>query len=158
MSDNKIPQCPNCEKQMVLIWYHEPNEIIEQFVKEKKIFYRGLELKDSNETPQERIIYHCYNCNRSYSQNLEKYIEESKVEYPYQELDSLIDELATEIINKIDDKLKEELKKQSKYSHFGFGLYIRNNFVYNNDKIKYRVEADSFSHKIYDKIMEKLSE
>lgn len=142
---------------MVIIWHHEPDEFIKKIVKENKVFYIGLGLKESDKESQYRIIYHCYNCNRSYSRNLKKYVEESQFEYSYKEIDDLIDELAIDIINDLDTKTIKELRKKTEYSHFGFGLYIRNNYIYNNDKIKYMVEPDDFSSEIYDRIIEKLS-
>lgn len=159
MSD-KIPKCPKCNEQMRAIWYHEPEEIIEKFSKENKIFYRGLDLKKSDRNSEERIVYHCYNCERSYSRNLKIYIEETQSQYPYYEFENYInkkiDEIADDVINDLDSDTIDELKKKPEYSHFGFGLFIRNNYIYNNDKIKYRIEADGFSGRIYDKILEKL--
>ena len=43
-----------------------------------------------------------------------------------------------------------------KYSHFGIGLYIRNNFIYNNPKLKYYFDHDELSERIFNKIIEKL--
>ena len=160
---SKIPKCPNCKQQMVFIWYLFPDERIKKFVDEKRVYYKGLEsIKIDRESP-ERIIYHCYNCNRSYSKNLKKYDKENKsfneiMEQTQKEVDDIINMLADEIINNLDDNIRQELKKKSEYNHFGFGLYIRNNYIYNNEKIKYRFEADDLSSMIYDKIIEKLSE
>lgn len=153
----KIPHCPNCNTQMVNIWYHEPDEMIDRFVKEKKVFWRGLEKKDVDRDSPERIIYHCYNCNRSYSKNLNTYIEEKEDQYPYDEINNLIDIIASQVISDLSDENIEFLKKHDEFEHFGIGLYIRNNYIYNNKNIKYRVEPDEFSHKIYNKIMEKLN-
>lgn len=159
MSD-KIPKCPKCNEQMKVIWYHEPEDAIEKYSREKKIFYRGLDFKNSDRDSEDRIVYHCYNCDRSYSRNLKIYVEETQGQYPYYKIESyinnLIDEIANDVINDLDSDTIDKLKKKPEYSHFDFGLFIRNNYIYNNDKIKYRVEADSFASKVYDKILEKL--
>ncbi|MDD6224324.1 MAG: hypothetical protein PUB18_04915 [bacterium] len=157
---SNIPKCPNCEKQMVIVWYHEPNEIIEEFINEKKCFYRGLDIKNEDRESPNRIKYHCYNCNRSYSSDLKKHVVEIDsmgfLKKAQKELDNIVNELADRVINDIEESTKEELKSKPEYSHFGFGLYIRNKFIYGNDKIKYRLEADHLSHLIYDKILEKI--
>lgn len=106
---------------------------------------------------EDRIIYHCYNCDRSYSKNLEKYIIEKQVYYPYKEINDLGNEITNDVIKNLDEEIINDLKTNPEYNHFGFGLYIRNNYVYNNDKIKYRIEPDDFSKKIYNKILENLS-
>ncbi len=157
---NTIPKCPNCNEQMKTILYREPDEAIEKYSNENKIFYRGLEQKNSDRDSEERIVFHCYNCDRSYSRNLKIFVEETQNDFPYNEVENyineLIEEIANDIIGDLDYETIDELKKKPEYSHFGFGLFIRNNYIYNNDKIKYRVEADSFSSKIYDKILEKI--
>ena len=157
MKENKIPKCLNCKEQMVMVLYNEPREFIEKLVKEKKFFYRGLELKSEDRDSEDRIIYHCYNCDRSYSKTLEKYIIEKQISYPYKEINDLINEIASDVIKKLDEGVINDLKINPEYNHSGFGLYIRNNYIYNNDKIKYRIESDDFSEKIYNKILEKLS-
>ena len=152
-----MPNCPNCNEKMAIIWHCEPKEFIEEYVKAKKVFYGGLELANVDRDSPDRIIYHCYNCNRSYSKNLKRYVEESKVEYPYEEMENLVNDIADEVIDNLKDEIKEQLKLRPRYSHFEFGLYIRNNYIYNNNKIKYRIEPDELSYKIYNKILEKLS-
>ena len=112
MSANKIPKCPNCNKQMVAIWYHEPDETFEKFInehiKKKEIFYRGLEYKPTRdfEDPK-RISYHCYNCNRSYTRDLTKYEEEEYSEkimiQAKNELFELVDYLAREVIKELKE-------------------------------------------------------
>ena len=67
---SKIPKSPNYKQQMVVFWYHSPDEIIKKFVDKKKVYYKGLECKKIDRENPERIIYHCYNCNRNYSENL----------------------------------------------------------------------------------------
>ena len=157
MKENKIPKCLNCKEQMVMVLYNEPREFIEKLVEEKKFFYRGLELKSEDRDSEDRIIYHCYNCDRSYSKNLEKYIIEKQVYYPYKEINDLVNEITNDIIKNLDEETIHDLKTNPEYNHFGFGLYIRNNYIYNNNKIKYRIEPDDFSKKIYNKILENLS-
>ncbi len=75
----------------------------------------------------------------------------------YEEIEKLVDKLADDIINNLDKKMIKKLKRRPKYDHFGFGLYIRNNYIYNNEQIKYMIEADDLSSEIYDRIIEKLS-
>lgn len=157
MIENKIPKCPNCKEQMVIVLYNEPKKFIEKLVEEKKFFYRGLELKSEDRDSEDRIIYHCYNCDRSYSKNFKKYIIEKQVYYPYKETNDLLNEIASDVIKNLDEETINNLKTNPEYNHFGFGLYIRNNYIYNNEKIKYRIEPDSFSEEIYNKILEKLS-
>ena len=154
---NKIPYCPNCKHQMVIVWYHEPHEMIDKFMKEKKIFWRGLELKNTDRENPERIIYHCYNCSRSYSKNLIHYIEETSVKYPYKEINDLIEKIATRVIDELSAEDKKKLKIHNQYEHFGIGLYIRNNYIFNNEDIKYRMDADELSLTIYNKVIERLS-
>ncbi len=159
MKKKEIPLCPKCQNQMAVVWYHEMEDLIEQFVKERKVFYRGIELKEDRNNPNQ-IKYHCYNCNRSYSKNLEKFVIETDcieyVEQAKQILQNTVDELSDEVIKELSDEDKQELKSKPEYSHFGIGLYIRNNFIYGNDKLAYRFEADSLSKKIYDRILEKI--
>ena len=159
---SKILKCPNCNYKMVIIWYNSPVDLIKKFVDEKKVYYRGLEDKNVDRDSDERIIYHCYNCNRSYSKNLKKYVEEKKtfdeiVKQAQVEINNIVVMLADDVINDIADNTKQELKRKPEFSHFGFGLYIRNKYIYINEKIKYRIEADDLSYKVYNKIIEKLT-
>jgi len=150
------PKCPNCKKELAQVCYCEPDEFFEKFVKRKTVFLRGLELKNVDRSSPERIVYHCYNCEISYSKNLKIFISEKEVLYPYEEINNIINNIADKIIAELNLSQIEYLKQKPEYDHFGFGLYIRNAFVYNNADIKYRVEADSFSKKIYNKVLEKL--
>ena len=154
----KIPKCPNCKNEMVMVWYDEPNEFIEQFVEEKKIFYRGLELKDEDINNPDRITYHCYNCSRSYSKNLKNFVEEKEVLYPYEEIDKIVNDIAEKVIAQLSKKELNYLKQNDEYEHFGFGLYIRNNYIYKNENLKYRVEPDDFGYKIFERVIEKIKE
>ena len=162
LEDEEIPKCPNCNNQMVAVWYHVPNELIKKFADSKQIFYKGLEDKEVDIFSSNRISYHCYYCNRSYSRDLERFIiEESNCKKVMEEAQAIIDklvcELANDIINDLDNNTIEELKLKPEYSHFGFGLYIRNKYIYNNKKNKYRIDADHLSSLIYDKILEIIS-
>lgn len=65
----------------------------------------------------------------------------------------LVEELANEVINDLDDETIETLKTKPPYNHFGFGLYIRNNYIYTN-KNKIIGDPDSLSAMIYAKILE----
>ena len=80
--------CPICDKKMVHIWYGLPDEYIENLVNEKQIFYRGLEDRNVDRDSSDRIMYHCYNCNNSFSRNLNIVIHEEEVFYPYEEVDN----------------------------------------------------------------------
>lgn len=78
---NKIPKYPNCNNQMSSILYHDLFDGLEEYIKKYKIYYRGIELKEDRNNPNQ-IKYHCYNCDRSYSKNLEKFVIESDcIEY-----------------------------------------------------------------------------
>lgn len=74
-------------------------------------------------------------------ENLEKY-------------DNYVKEIANKVINELSKEEKEKLLKISDYSgvHFGLGLYIRNNYIYN--KIDLNVDADDMSYDIFNKIIE----
>lgn len=148
--------CPICDKKMVHIWYGLPDEYIENLVNEKQIFYRGLEDKNVDRDSSDRIMYHCYNCNNSFSRNLNIVIHEEEVFYPYEEVENLICSIAEDVITSLNDAEINDLKLNKKYSHFGFGLYIRNNFIYKNDKIKYRLPVDDFGYMIFEKVIEKI--
>lgn len=152
----KATMCPNCQKRMVIVWYHEPNKQIEKYVEEKRVFYRGLELLD-NIDDSNKIVYHCFNCNKSYSEDLKICIEESEVTYPYEEVENLKSMIADKVIAGLSNKEIDALKESPEYSHFGFGLYIRNNYIYNNEDIKYKIEPDDFSFDIFEKIIEKIT-
>jgi len=154
LNKNKIPLCSKCGNLMVIIFYCIPNEIIEKFVNEKKIFYGGLELKNSNR--ENKLIYHCYNCNMSYSRNMKIKKYQVKVKYPYEQIEKIISNLADKVIDTLKSESIENLKKKSEYEHFGLGLYIRNNFIYNNDEIPYRIDADDISSLVFYKIIEKI--
>ena len=158
----KLLRCPNCNNKMVIILYDEPNEILEKYVYDKKFFFRGLEERSIDRNGPNRIRYHCYNCNRSYSENLEKYVIDDKDSYQImedtkREINRLIDELANDVIANLDNDTKKELQKIPEYDHFAFGLYIRNNYIYHNKKAKYRIDPDELSHRIYNKIIEKIT-
>ena len=158
---NKIPKCPNCNIQMRPVWYHDPTNHLEKYIKQFNIYYRGFAYKNEDIHNPERIIFHCFNCNRSYSKNLKKYVVENNMEEilkeAKQEIDRLVNEIAKNIINDLDEAAKTKLKKHPPYNHFGIGLYIRNNYVYNNKKIKYKVDADDLSSKVYYRILDILT-
>jgi len=155
MAKNEI-KCPKCNKDLVIIWYMEPNEIIKEYVNKKKIFYGGLELNDKNRESEERIIYHCYNCNLSYSKNLKIAIPEEYKEYPYEYVENLVDNLANRVIATMTKEGINNLRKNNEYSHFGIGLWIRNNFIHLNNNIKYRINRDDLGNKVFDRVIEKI--
>ncbi len=68
----------------------------------------------------------------------------------------LVDEISDDVIKDLNEEEIKQLKTNPPYSHFGFGLYIRNNYIYNNPKIDFLVEPDSLSGMIYAKIIEKI--
>ena len=83
----------------------------------------------------------------------------------YDYFDSIADKLVDKIIKELDKKSFKKLKKLSLLykigidlsdnQHFGFCLYIRNNYIYNNPELIEQVEPDEFSSIIYKKILKK---
>lgn len=65
-----------------------------------------------------------------------------------------VKEIANKVINELSKEEKEKILKISDYSgeHFGLGLYIRNNYIYN--KIDLNVDADDMSYDIFNEIIE----
>ena len=70
-------KCPNCENDLVKIIYGMPSSDIIEKVKKKEVYIGGCEITDY--VP----IYHCYNCNRNYFDNLKDYTEEETYFYVY---------------------------------------------------------------------------
>ena len=71
------------------------------------------------------------------------------VEKDLERYDNYVKEIADKVINELS---KEETDYSGK--HFGLGLYIRNNYIYN--KIDLNVDADDMSYDIFNKIIEML--
>ena len=78
------------------------------------------------------------------------------VEKDLERYDNYVKEIANKVINELSKEEKEKLLKISDYwgKHFGLGLYIRNNYIYN--KIDLNVDADDMSYDIFNKIIEML--
>ena len=78
------------------------------------------------------------------------------VEKDLERYDNYVKEIADKVINELSKEEKEKLLKISDHSgkHFGLGLYIRNNYIYN--KIDLNVDADDMSYDIFNKIIEML--
>ena len=71
----------------------------------------------------------------------------------------IVDKIANEVIKTLDENDIKKLKEKPPYDHFGFGLYIRNNFIYNNaDTEDYPASADDLSAEIYERILKILSQ
>ena len=109
--------------------------------KEIAILYYDLFDKNPCWYWQQETVKDCY-------KRLEKQIEE--------EIEIQIDIISKKIISSLKIKDKIKLKMHPKYSHFGMGLYIRNNFINNNPKLKYYFDHDELSERIFNKIIEKL--
>ena len=67
--DGKI-LCPNCGNEMVDIIYGMPSSEAFEDCENKKLFLGGCLIDDN------QPVYHCYECNRSYYDNLMDYIVE----------------------------------------------------------------------------------
>ena len=84
MKEKEI-KCPNCGENLAKIIYGlvpDPGEAL----KKKKVFIGWCMISDNDP------IYHCYNCRRSYFENLKDYIEEAN--------DIFDDYYATKVENK----------------------------------------------------------
>lgn len=158
----KLPKCPNCQNKMVPIIYSNPDEFFLEEEQKQNLFYGGCKYKeefDDNEINEKlNMVYHCFNCNLSYDKKLENHIIEKDRHYFLDELSLIVNDISDDVIKKLNQEEKKSILEHDNYidHHFGFGLYIRNNFIYNNDKIKYKIEADFLSHRIFDEIVKKL--
>lgn len=84
----------------------------------------------------------------------------------YDDYDLIADKLSDKVIEELDKKNFNKIKKLSLLykigidlsdnQHFGFCLYIRNNYIYNNPLLIEKVEPDEFSSIIYKKILNKI--
>ncbi len=66
-----MKKCPKCNKELVKIVYGMPDVDMIEKAKKREIFLGGCVIEDFQ--PK----YHCNNCKKSYSENLDKFIEES---------------------------------------------------------------------------------
>ena len=76
-----------------------------------------------------------------------------------QDFNRFIEESANDLLQSLSNEDKETLRKTPDYAsqHFGLGLYIRNKYVHGrsaDDALPFR--ADTVSHMIYDRMIEKL--
>ena len=76
-----------------------------------------------------------------------------------EEYNRFIEESANDLLKSLSKEDKEALQKAPDYAtqHFGLGLYIRNKYVHGrsaDDALPFR--ADTVSHMIYDRMIEKL--
>lgn len=160
MNNNK--KCPKCKNRLVHIIYSIPDEFFIEEEQKQKCFYGGCKYKqifDNTEMNKKMdMVYHCFNCNLSYDKELNNNIFEKDRHYFLDEFKFLVSDISDDVIKELDEEDKKSLLKNDDYidHHFGFGLYIRNNFIYQNDKIKYKIEADFLSHRICDEIVKKL--
>lgn len=160
MNNNR--KCPKCKNRLVHIIYSIPEEFFIEEEKKQKCFYGGCKYKqvfDNTEMHKKMdMVYHCFNCNLSYDEELKNNIFEKDRHYFLDEFNFLVSDISDDVIKELDEEDKKILLKNDNYidHHFGFGLYIRNNFIYQNDKIKYKIEADFLSHRIFDEIIKKL--
>ena len=69
-SNSNIPVCPNCNQEMIKIVYGMPTTETFKMAQEGKVFLGGCLIMDN------QPVYHCNNCQRSYSKNLKKYFNE----------------------------------------------------------------------------------
>lgn len=67
-----------------------------------------------------------------------------------------VSDIAKKIIEELSDNDRKELLKDSNYinHHFGFGMYIRNNYIY--EKIDIKIDADEMSADIFYEILKQL--
>ena len=64
------PKCPNCGSKLIEIIYGMPDSVIGKKAINGEVFLGGCMVENDN--PK----YHCNNCERSYFDNLNDYIEE----------------------------------------------------------------------------------
>jgi len=65
------PKCPNCNNKMIKIVYGMPDTDTMEKAQKGELFLGGCVIEEFQ--PE----YHCNKCRRSYSKNLDEYIEES---------------------------------------------------------------------------------
>lgn len=65
--------------------------------------------------------------------------------------------IVDDIINNLTKIEKKKLLHHSNYNdyHFGFGLYIRNHYIYNHFDLN-MIEPDDLSEEIFNRVVEKL--
>ena len=73
-----------------------------------------------------------------------------------EEINKLDDKILLQILNEMTNDQIKKLKGVG-YNHYGNGLYIRNNYIYNNKKIREKIEPDEFSYLVYSKLLDKNS-
>ena len=81
---------------------------------------------------------------------------------PLGDLDKFVSDAADDIVLNISSEDKKKLLEQPDYSrhHFGFGMYIRNHYIYSKEggMPLPGFLADSVSHKIFDRVIELLKQ
>lgn len=65
-------KCPNCNSKLVEIIYGRPDSILMEKVRNKEVFLGGCIVSGS--TPK----YHCYECNKNYTKDLDEFNEEAE--------------------------------------------------------------------------------
>lgn len=73
------------------------------------------------------------------------------------EMEREINLVVDEIVFSLKLKSKIKLKIFPVYNHFGIGLYIRNNYIYNNKILQNYFDHDELSEIIYERVVEKLN-
>ena len=104
--------------------------------------FRGFKVQGDNSMKEN------FSLNRLILENNKKMLEQ---------YNAYVKEIANTIIMDLPDEDKEKIRKDSDYSgyHFGFGLYIRNNYIYG--KVDIKVDADDMSSDIFYEIVDILN-
>ncbi|WP_343186990.1 DUF6794 domain-containing protein [Anoxynatronum sibiricum] len=72
-----------------------------------------------------------------------------------------IEHIAQDCLSQLNDDDKKHMKENPDpfQYHFGLGMFIRNNYIYGNNSIKFEFESpDDLSSEIIDRMLEILSE
>lgn len=71
-----------------------------------------------------------------------------------------MEETAYKLLSELKEEDKKVLLENPDYSlhHFGFGLYIRNQYIHGKDLDFFFVQADDLSHDVFEELIRLLKE
>lgn len=150
--------CPECGKNLKYICYDEPDEVFTTLYRTKQVFFGENYEEEMCLEEDKRLTYHCFNCNKSYSKDLTRVVDQEYSRNRIENIHIITDHLANEIadleMEKLDLNDQLYLIKHPKYNYFGFGEYLRNKYVFPK-KFGFKINADNVAHKAFNELVKR---
>lgn len=151
--------CPECGKPLKYLSYNAPDEVFSQLYRYKEVYFSKDYDTEKLLKEEDRLKYHCFNCNKSYSSNFKrsKYEEydRDRVKF-FQDYMEYLSDTASDDMMKIFDDNDKYAFKTGHFDYENISNSIKQSFLYNG-KHGMIIDYDLIARRAYDKFMIKLN-